>query len=84
MFFLSQEQLLHMHMHPQPHTEQTPLAFACSRSSGASQSMSHESCAKYPSLVLKGMLEDLDIHCEDECAMTSLPDLPNSIHPGFF
>ena len=28
------------------------------------------------------MSEELDIPCDDECAMTSYPNLPESVHPG--
>ena len=31
---------------------------------------------------LKAMSDELDIPCEDDCAMESYPDLPDSVHPG--
>lgn len=63
------------HSHQQ---HQTSLAF--SRSSSSSN-VRAPATVKSSSL-LKGMSEELDIPCEDECAMTSYPDLPKSVHPG--
>lgn len=31
---------------------------------------------------LKKMADDVGIPCEDECALSSFPNLPESIHPG--
>jgi len=31
---------------------------------------------------LKGVAEELDLPCEDECAITSFPNMPESVHPG--
>ena len=31
---------------------------------------------------LNGMAEEVGIPCEDECALTSFPNLPESVHPG--
>lgn len=32
--------------------------------------------------VLKSMADELDIPCEDDCALESYPNLPASVHPG--
>lgn len=34
------------------------------------------------SSALNSMSDELDIPCEDECAMSSYPSLPESVHPG--
>ena len=31
---------------------------------------------------LKSMSDELDIPCDDDCAVESYPDLPESVHPG--
>ena len=31
---------------------------------------------------LKGMAEEVGIPCEDECALSKFPNLPESVHPG--
>ena len=31
---------------------------------------------------LNGVAEELDLPCEDECAITSFPNMPESVHPG--
>lgn len=31
---------------------------------------------------LSGVAEELDLPCEDECALTSFPNMPESVHPG--
>jgi fructose-bisphosphate aldolase class II len=31
---------------------------------------------------LSGVAEELDLPCEDECAITSFPNMPESVHPG--
>lgn len=31
---------------------------------------------------LKGVAKELDLPCEDECAITSFPNMPESVHPG--
>lgn len=54
-----------------PHSN-APLA--CTRSSDVA--------IKTGSSVLKSMSDELDIPCEDECAMEKYPDLPESVHPG--
>jgi len=39
--------------------------------------------ARYSPLTLKGgMSNDVGIPCEDECALESFPNLPESVHPG--
>ena len=34
------------------------------------------------SLPMNGMSNEVGIPCEDECALESFPNLPESIHPG--
>ena len=34
------------------------------------------------SSALRSMSDELDIPCEDECAIDSYPNLPESVHPG--
>ena len=34
------------------------------------------------SVPLKNMADDVGIPCEDECALESFPNLPESVHPG--
>ena len=37
----------------------------------------------YSSFVMKGgMSDDIGIPCEEECALESFPNLPESVHPG--
>jgi hypothetical protein len=33
-------------------------------------------------VVREGIAEELDLPCEDECALKSFPNLPESVHPG--
>ena len=35
-----------------------------------------------PVTKLNNMAEDVGIPCEDECALESFPNLPESVHPG--
>ena len=37
---------------------------------------------KLTSSPLKNMADDLDIPCEDDCALENYPKLPESVHPG--
>ena len=34
------------------------------------------------SSALKSMSDELDLPCEDDCALESYPNLPESVHPG--
>jgi hypothetical protein len=54
-----------------PHA-QNSVAFT--RSSGAVSAKAQTS--------LKSMSDELDIPCDDDCAVDSYPDLPESVHPG--
>jgi len=31
---------------------------------------------------LNGVAEELDLPCDDECGMSSFPNMPESVHPG--
>ncbi len=57
-----------------PSTSTSSLAFTRGSSSSVQSSVT-------PS-VLKSMSDELDIPCEDECALESYPNLPESVHPG--
>jgi hypothetical protein len=58
------------------HRAPTALAFQ-----GKSPSSSVNVNEKH-SNALKSMADELDIPCEDDCAIESYPNLPASVHPG--
>lgn len=54
------------------------LSMACSHSFAPTSTSGRMSAVK----PLKKMSDDVGIPCEDECALESFPNLPESVHPG--
>ncbi len=58
-----------------PHKPQIALAFQGKSPFSVNVNERHSNA-------LKSMADELDIPCEDDCAMENYPNLPASVHPG--
>ena len=64
-----------------PHQRST-LAFQKGAASSSAPSSVISSSSSSTSSSLKSMSDELDIPCEDDCALEKYPNLPATVHPG--